>query len=106
VAINSGTNLHISGLYCDGGHGLSIGSVGGRTQNNVQNVTFAASVVANSQNGVRIKTVYNATGSASFPGTSPFVPDVFSAQAGFEHHICGHCSVQHQQLRRRHRAGL
>jgi polygalacturonase len=52
-------------MYCSGGHGLSIGSVGGRTDNVVSNVTFTDSVVVNSQNGVRIKTVYNATGTVS-----------------------------------------
>jgi polygalacturonase len=50
-------------MYCSGGHGLSIGSVGGRDDNTVQNVTFINSQVVNSQNGVRIKTVYDATGS-------------------------------------------
>jgi hypothetical protein len=65
VAINSGTNLYFSGLYCSGGHGLSIGSVGGRDDNTVKNVTFVNSQVLNSQNGVRIKTVYGATGSVS-----------------------------------------
>jgi hypothetical protein len=65
VAINSGTNLYFSGLYCSGGHGLSIGSVGGRDDNTVKNVTFANSQVVNSQNGVRIKTVYGASGSVS-----------------------------------------
>jgi polygalacturonase len=41
-------------MYCSGGHGLSIGSVGGRTDNVVSNVTFTDSVVVNSQNGVRL----------------------------------------------------
>jgi polygalacturonase len=31
VAITSGTNIKVSGLYCHGGHGLSIGSVGGKS---------------------------------------------------------------------------
>jgi polygalacturonase len=39
--------------------------VGGRDVNTVQNVTFINSQVLNSQNGVRIKTVYDATGSVS-----------------------------------------
>jgi polygalacturonase len=30
VAVTSGNNLTISNMYCDGGHGLSIGSVGGK----------------------------------------------------------------------------
>ena len=51
--------------YCDGGHGLSIGSVGGRSDNTVEDVTISNSKVVNSQNGVRIKTVYDATGTVS-----------------------------------------
>jgi polygalacturonase len=65
VAINSGQNIYIAGLTCSGGHGLSIGSVGGRDDNTVKNVTFADSSISNSQNGVRIKTVYGATGYVS-----------------------------------------
>jgi polygalacturonase len=52
-------------FYCSGGHGLSIGSVGGRDDNTVSNVTFTGSQVVNSQNGVRIKTVYGETGQVS-----------------------------------------
>ncbi|KAI1780529.1 endopolygalacturonase [Hypoxylon cercidicola] len=63
LAINSGTNIEFRGGTCSGGHGLSIGSVGGRSSNEVSNVHIAGSSVSNSQNGVRIKTVYGATGS-------------------------------------------
>jgi hypothetical protein len=80
--VNSGSNLYFSrmpspllakrsnayqlaDMTCNGGHGLSIGSVGGRSNNVVSNVTFIDSSISNSQNGVRIKTVYNATGSVS-----------------------------------------
>ena len=49
-------------MYCDGGHGLSIGSVGGKSNNNVTNIVFQDSSVLNSQNGPRIKTNYNTTG--------------------------------------------
>ncbi|PYI01836.1 putative endopolygalacturonase A [Aspergillus sclerotiicarbonarius CBS 121057] len=62
VAINSGENIYFSGGTCSGGHGLSIGSVGGRDDNTVKNVTFIDSTVSDSENGVRIKTVYDATG--------------------------------------------
>lgn len=65
IAVNSGTNIWVSNLYCSGGHGLSIGSVGGRDDNTVKNVTFINSQVVNSQNGARIKTVYGATGQVS-----------------------------------------
>ena len=49
-------------MYCDGSHGLSIGSVGGKSNNNVTNIAFSDSVVLNSQNGCRIKTNSNTTG--------------------------------------------
>lgn len=65
LAINSGTNITFTGGTCSGGHGLSIGSVGGRTDNIVQAVMITNSSITNSQNGVRIKTVYGATGSVS-----------------------------------------
>ncbi|KAL9618542.1 MAG: hypothetical protein Q9160_006726 [Pyrenula sp. 1 TL-2023] len=65
LAINSGTNIKFTGGTCSGGHGLSIGSVGGRDDNTVSGVTISDSSISNSQNGVRIKTVYGATGSVS-----------------------------------------
>lgn len=65
LAVNSGTSIIFTGGTCSGGHGLSIGSVGGRTDNTVSDVTIESSTVTNSQNGVRIKTVYDATGSVS-----------------------------------------
>ncbi|OKL59890.1 Polygalacturonase 2 [Talaromyces atroroseus] len=65
MAINSGTNITFTGGYCYGGHGLSIGSVGGRDDNTVADVKIESSKIVNSQNGVRIKTVYGATGSVS-----------------------------------------
>ncbi|KAK7717212.1 hypothetical protein SLS57_006357 [Botryosphaeria dothidea] len=65
LAINSGENIVFTGGSCSGGHGLSIGSVGGRSDNTVKNVTISSSTISNSQNGVRIKTVYDATGEVS-----------------------------------------
>ncbi|KAH8811882.1 putative extracellular polygalacturonase [Xylogone sp. PMI_703] len=65
LAVNSGTNIVFTGGTCSGGHGISIGSVGGRDDNTVSNVRISSSTVKNSQNGVRIKTVYGATGSVS-----------------------------------------
>ncbi|KAJ5327922.1 hypothetical protein N7541_009029 [Penicillium brevicompactum] len=62
LAINSGENIIFTGGTCSGGHGLSIGSVGGRDNNNVKNVTISDSTVTNSDNGIRIKTIYKATG--------------------------------------------
>lgn len=63
IAINSGSNITFTGGLCTGGHGLSIGSVGGRDNNNVSDVKIQNSRVIDSQNGIRIKTVYGATGS-------------------------------------------
>ncbi|RAO70499.1 uncharacterized protein BHQ10_006511 [Talaromyces amestolkiae] len=65
LAVNSGTNIIFTGGTCSGGHGLSIGSVGGRSDNTVNTVHIENSTIKNSQNGVRIKTVYGATGSVS-----------------------------------------
>ncbi|CDU22900.1 probable PGU1-Endo-polygalacturonase [Sporisorium scitamineum] len=62
LAINSGTNILFCGGYCSGGHGLSIGSVGGRSDNTVDGVRIENSQVVNSQKAVRIKTVSGATG--------------------------------------------
>ncbi|KAJ6072948.1 hypothetical protein N7467_011033 [Penicillium canescens] len=63
LAVNSGTNVHFTGAKCTGGHGISIGSVGGRSDNAVNGVTIQNCNIKDSQNGVRIKTVYGATGS-------------------------------------------
>lgn len=65
LAINSGTNITFTGGNCSGGHGLSIGSVGGRSSNIVKTVRILNSKVSNSDNGVRIKTISGATGSVS-----------------------------------------
>lgn len=65
LAINSGTNITFTGGNCSGGHGLSIGSVGGRSSNIVKTVRILNSKVSNSDNGVRIKTVSGAAGSVS-----------------------------------------
>lgn len=65
LAVNSGTNITFTGGSCSGGHGLSIGSVGGRSDNTVKDVHISHSKIMNSDNGVRIKTVYGATGQVS-----------------------------------------
>ncbi|KAG5659934.1 hypothetical protein KAF25_003456 [Fusarium avenaceum] len=62
VAVNSGTNIIFQNGYCHGGHGLSIGSVGGRDDNVVDNVQFLNSEVANSANGIRVKAFKNKSG--------------------------------------------
>jgi len=38
VAVTSGNNVTVSDMYCSGGYGLSIGSVGGKTNNVVTNI--------------------------------------------------------------------
>ncbi|KAI4700238.1 glycoside hydrolase 28 protein [Alternaria sp. BMP 2799] len=65
LAVNSGTDIHFTGGTCSGGHGISIGSVGGRSDNTVKNVIISDSTITNSDNGVRIKTVSGATGAVS-----------------------------------------
>lgn len=62
LAINSGTDISFTGGTCTGGHGLSIGSVGGRDDNTVENVSISNSKIKDSQNGVRIKTISGDTG--------------------------------------------
>lgn len=51
VAVNSGTDITVENSICSGGHGLSIGSVGGRTDNTVDTVTFYNNEVKSSVNG-------------------------------------------------------
>ncbi|KAF1979351.1 glycoside hydrolase [Bimuria novae-zelandiae CBS 107.79] len=62
VAVTSGDAITVQNMYCNGGHGLSIGSVGGKSNNNVTNILFADSVILNSENGARIKTNSGTTG--------------------------------------------
>ncbi|KAH7397635.1 endopolygalacturonase 4 [Cadophora sp. MPI-SDFR-AT-0126] len=62
VAINSGTNIIFKNGYCSGGHGLSIGSVGGRSDNTVDGVQFLTSTVTKSVNGIRVKAIEGDTG--------------------------------------------
>lgn len=62
VAITSGNNIEVYNMYCDGSHGLSIGSVGGKSNNNVTNIYFHDSLLNNVQNGARIKTNADTTG--------------------------------------------
>lgn len=62
VAVTAADNVSVSGMYCYGSHGLSIGSIGGKTYNNVTNILFTDSTVVASSNGPRIKSNYNTTG--------------------------------------------
>ncbi|KAI0484892.1 polygalacturonase [Xylariaceae sp. FL0804] len=63
VAINSGTSITFKNGVCSGGHGLSIGSVGGRDDNTVESITFDNCEVKDSVNGIRIKASEDDTGS-------------------------------------------
>ncbi|OLL22487.1 Polygalacturonase [Neolecta irregularis DAH-3] len=62
IAVVSGSNIHVSGIHCTNGHGLAVGSVGGKLHNSVMNVLFENSILVNNTNGVRLKTNYNTTG--------------------------------------------
>ncbi|KAG4413119.1 hypothetical protein IFR04_013736 [Cadophora malorum] len=62
VAVTSGTNVTVTGMTCSGGHGLSIGSVGGKSNNVVSGITFSDSTVTDSENGCRIKSNSGTTG--------------------------------------------
>jgi len=59
LAVNSGTDITFINGTCIGGHGLSIGSVGGRNNNTVRKVRILNSKIIKSDNGVRIKTKAN-----------------------------------------------
>lgn len=50
VAITSGNNVTVSNMYCSGGHGMSIGSVGGKSNNNVTNILVRAPSPSNKAN--------------------------------------------------------
>ncbi|KAG8157817.1 hypothetical protein KVR01_012479 [Diaporthe batatas] len=65
VAVTSGTQIIVSRLLCSGGHGLSIGSIGGKSNNTVDNVIFEDSELVKSDNGVRIKSNSGKTGSVT-----------------------------------------
>jgi polygalacturonase len=60
-------------MYRSGGHGLSIGPVGGKDNNTVVDITFSDSVVESSQNGCRIKTNSGTTGQVNLYQTFPFI---------------------------------
>ncbi|KAK6207676.1 glycosyl hydrolase family 28 [Colletotrichum tabaci] len=65
VAVTSGTNITVNNLYCYGGHGLSIGSIGGKSDNTVDGVVFSNSEIVKSSNGCRIKSNSGTTGEVS-----------------------------------------
>ncbi|KAF8838224.1 glycoside hydrolase family 28 protein [Paxillus ammoniavirescens] len=62
LTINRGSNIVIEDNYCDGGHGISIGSITSNVV--VDNVLVQGNTVVNSQQAFRIKTDKVATNSA------------------------------------------
>jgi polygalacturonase len=62
LAINRGENIVFENNYCDGGHGVSIGSISSDTV--VEGVVFRGNTVVNSQQAFRIKTDKVATNSS------------------------------------------
>ncbi|KAL8293543.1 hypothetical protein RQP46_000244 [Phenoliferia psychrophenolica] len=59
IAINDATNLVFKNSKCNGGHGISIGSI--KTGKNVDGVKITDNTVTASANGLRIKTYVGAT---------------------------------------------
>ncbi|KAL8277851.1 hypothetical protein RQP46_009670 [Phenoliferia psychrophenolica] len=59
IAINDATNLVFENSKCNGGHGISIGSI--KTGKNVDGVKITGNTVTASANGLRIKTYVGAT---------------------------------------------
>lgn len=67
VAITSGRKYMVSKMVCVGGHGLAIGSVGGKGdddpyKNQVEDVVFKDCELRDQTNGIRIKTNAGKTG--------------------------------------------
>ncbi|KAL7413131.1 glycoside hydrolase [Mrakia frigida] len=62
LAINKGSDIKFLNNVCNGGHGISIGSIAsGKT---VSGVTITGNTITNSDNGLRIKTIEGATGAS------------------------------------------
>ncbi|KAK1935403.1 putative endopolygalacturonase A [Phytophthora citrophthora] len=68
LAMQSSTNTVFSNNYCSGGHGISIGSLGGSTvssSDTVSGLTVSGNTIVNSVNGIRIKTIIGLKGLVS-----------------------------------------
>ncbi|KAH7489254.1 hypothetical protein KRP22_011356 [Phytophthora ramorum] len=68
LAMQSSTNTVFSNNYCSGGHGISIGSLGGDTvdvSDTVSGLTVNDNTIVNSVNGIRIKTIIGLKGLVS-----------------------------------------
>lgn len=55
VAITSGNNMTVSNLECHGGHGLSIGSVGLKSNNNVTNILVSMTLTLHGETLLEVK---------------------------------------------------
>ncbi|CAI5719531.1 unnamed protein product [Peronospora destructor] len=68
LGMSSSTNTVFSSNYCCGGHGISIGSIGGNSVNQsttVQGLLVKGNTVVDSVNGLRIKTIIDLKGLVS-----------------------------------------
>ncbi|KAG3136121.1 hypothetical protein PI126_g17952 [Phytophthora idaei] len=68
LAMQSSTNTVFSNNYCSGGHGISIGSLGGSSVSSadtVSGLTVSGNNIVNSVNGIRIKTIIGLKGLVS-----------------------------------------
>ncbi|KAG6943980.1 hypothetical protein JG688_00017334 [Phytophthora aleatoria] len=68
LAMQSSTNTVFSNNYCSGGHGISIGSLGGSSVSSadtVSGLTVKGNTIVNSVNGIRIKTIVDLKGLVS-----------------------------------------
>ncbi len=76
LAINKGTNITFQNNHCSGGHGISIGSI--TSSVTVSNIKILNNVVTNSDNGLRIKTDADASGStvSEITYTGMIAPDL------------------------------
>jgi polygalacturonase len=105
VAVTSGTNITVTGMTCTGGHGLSIGSVGGKSDNVVTDVTFSDSTVTNSQNGCRIKTNSGTTGTVS-PHAFQHRRNELTEYTDYQYRLPEHQALWYLHLRNRRPARL
>lgn len=104
VAVTSGSDILVTGMTCIGGHGLSIGSIGGKSNNDLDGVTFSNSSISDSENGCRIKSNSGTTGTVSL--TQPRGLTDINTSTGQECCIQRHYALGHHQVRHRRPAGL
>lgn len=101
LAINSGTGITFTGGYCSGGHGLSIGSVGGRSDNTVENVVIENSQVVNSMN-VSFTRIPQHDLSNPIVAGYPYQDCLWCYWQRQEHHVLWHHRLRYYRLRHRH----